>query len=570
MINKYYQQQLSYLHELGKEFSLKHPALAPMLAGQYADPDVERLLEGSAFLSGLVQERLDDDFPEVIHGLTQLIFPHYLRPLPSATIMRFNTKRGVTDSVTVKSGTELAAKEVDGVSCLFTTTDEITLHPLHVSSVSKEGNKLSINIEVDDGSLADLNISSLRFHIAGSYNLAVNKFSVINNKVRALALRAGGEKRTLNVKDNLKLFPDFDDSPLLPYPKNSFPAFRSLQEYFLLPQKFLFFDVLGLDWLKRFDGVRGFTIELMLKSDVEDVSFTTNDLLLFCVPAINLFNHDASSILLDHKRLEYKITPSTRGHDGYQVYAVDKVVGFVQGSVKERIYQPFTMFNPQAELVPVYSLRRRKARLHFGSEVFLSVAYPVSEEKINREMLSVKVTCSNASLPEKLQFGDICLPTESSPALVEFTNILTPTAPIESPLGKNTLWRLLSHLYLNQLTLADAENLTALLKLYVFIDTADRAKVLANTKRTESIKEVWIEPVNRLYKGVMIRGSDVKIKLDPDGFPCIGDMYLFGAVLNQIFSAYSSINSFTQVSVENQHNKEQFKWRPQSGLRRII
>lgn len=82
MFNKYYQQELSNLKELGVEFAEAHPALAPMLSGSSSDPDVERLLEGVAFLTAQIREKLDDEFPEIIHELIQLIWPHYLRPVP--------------------------------------------------------------------------------------------------------------------------------------------------------------------------------------------------------------------------------------------------------------------------------------------------------------------------------------------------------------------------------------------------------------------------------------------------------------------------------------------------------
>ncbi|MEE9556699.1 MAG: type VI secretion system baseplate subunit TssF, partial [Candidatus Adiutricales bacterium] len=84
---RHYQQELQNLKELAVEFSKAHPALAPMLSGQTQDPDVERLLEGVAFLTGMLREKLEDEFPEIIHGLLDLIFPHYLRPAPSTTMI---------------------------------------------------------------------------------------------------------------------------------------------------------------------------------------------------------------------------------------------------------------------------------------------------------------------------------------------------------------------------------------------------------------------------------------------------------------------------------------------------
>ena len=73
MFPKYFQEELSNLRQLGAEFSDAHPSLAPMLSGPQADPDVERLLEGTAFLTALMRQKLDDDFPEIMDILIDLL-----------------------------------------------------------------------------------------------------------------------------------------------------------------------------------------------------------------------------------------------------------------------------------------------------------------------------------------------------------------------------------------------------------------------------------------------------------------------------------------------------------------
>jgi type VI secretion system protein ImpG len=96
VFNKYYQDELTFLREMGKEFSQAWPDLAYMLAERGSDPDVERLLEGFAFLAGRIRQKLDDEFPEITHSLWQLLWPHYLRPIPSMSVLEF---RGVSGAV---------------------------------------------------------------------------------------------------------------------------------------------------------------------------------------------------------------------------------------------------------------------------------------------------------------------------------------------------------------------------------------------------------------------------------------------------------------------------------------
>ncbi|MGF1742451.1 type VI secretion system baseplate subunit TssF [Vibrio profundum] len=571
MINQHYREQLGYLRTLADEFAKKHPALAPMLAGQNADPDVERLLEGSAFLSGLVKERLDDDFPELIHGLTQLLFPHYLRPLPSATIVQFASKPNANQVTNVAKGTRLDSALVDGQSCTFSTCADVEVHPLEVQSCEWQPHgvgraSLKATFRLNDVMLGQWKPTSLRFHLAGPYAEASQRFAFLCRYISDVRLNIGGVYHSLGKKGFRALLAD-DDQPLLDYPTNSFPAFRSLQEYYMLPQKLLFFDVFGLgEWAEE-QTEQEFSIEFDVRTDHELPSFSVADLALHCVPAVNLFDGEADTVLLDHQSSEYKLRAAQRSQD---IYSLQRVIGFQQGSVASRDYRPFEMFNPNAEHIPVYALRRRPNKLHSGSSLYLSVAYPNEGGEPRQETLSLTVRCTNGQLAEKLQYGDICQATESSPEMITFRNILPPTKPVEPPLGDNAMWRLVSHLYLNQMSLSDAEQLSALLKLYIFTDSRDKAKVQANTKRADAISAITSQRARRVFKGAMLSGSDIHLSLNPDGFPSSGDMFVFSAVLKHLLSSFSAINCFTRLTFENAHTKETYQWQAQVGQRQLI
>src|SRR5690625_1362741 len=87
--SEYYKRELRLLRERAAEFAEEHPALAGLLGGPSADPDVERLLEGVAFLGADIRRELDDDHSELLHGLAQMVCPHLVQPVPSATVMLF-------------------------------------------------------------------------------------------------------------------------------------------------------------------------------------------------------------------------------------------------------------------------------------------------------------------------------------------------------------------------------------------------------------------------------------------------------------------------------------------------
>ncbi|MEW9809081.1 MAG: type VI secretion system baseplate subunit TssF [Candidatus Symbiodolus clandestinus] len=567
MITSYYQQQLAYLRDLGTLLAKKHPALVPMLAGQSGDPDVERLLEGTAFLSGLVQERLDDNFPEIIHSLTELIFPHYLRPLPAAAIVRFTPKPSLQEPLLVPAGTELAAREIDGVQAKFTTCDELNLLPLRIQRLETSERAIHIDLQLSGMSWQQLAQPRLRFYLSDEYHQAADRLALLNQSLCWVHVVNGDQRITLPACEAFDGLVMQDQVPLYPYPAQAFSACQSLQEYFQLPQKFLFFDLLG--WpSNRLTGEQ-LTLVLELASNSMPLSKHWK-LELFCVPVVNLFSHHAETILVDHTSSEYRINPS--GGADYQVYAVDRVVGFQQGSMQERIYQPFTLVNPQVAATPVYSVRRRAAKLDHGTEAYLSVAYPEPSLALSQETLVIQVRCTNTmELAQQLRYGDIGVATDSSPVMADFSNITTLSPPVTAPLGGNLLWRLLSHLYVNQRSLADQSALVALLKLYLFPDTSDRSGLLANTKRVEAIRDLFVDSSHkRLYRGALIRGTAIRIRLDPEGFPCLGDRFLFCAVLDRLLSAYSTINSYTQVTIETTDDHWSFTWPARAGKRHLL
>lgn len=556
MINSYYQQQLAFLRDLGAEFSKKYPALAPMLAGQNADPDVERILEGSAFLTGLLQERLDDDFPELVRSLTRLMFPYYLYPIPSSTIIKFKPQKDLKTAQTIALGTELLSKEIEEQRCVYTTTDETTVYPCTLKLVEDSLNSLKFKINFWAGSLKEFNITKIRLYVAGEYSLASNFILDLANQLDSVILSC--ETRTVSIpaKNAIELLTPVNLT-VVPYNHDMFGAFRDLQSYFQLPNIFCFFNLLALEQLNSLDESFTITFKFKNRSTVDFFNNSRISLEPFCIPAVNVFKHEAETIVVDYKKPEYKVMPYR--NNNLTVYSVDRVVGFLQGSVKEREYKPFLNFNPQTENIPLYNITRRKAKLTHGSDVYISVAVPQDLNSYITETLVLNISCTNGNATEKLRLGDICEITDQIPLFVEYSNITHPTSPIECPLGRNMLWRLLSHIYLNQKTITTVESLSSLLKLYVFTDTNNKMLVQLNTRKIESIKKVTMRDDLRLINGLLVKGSCIEISFTNDGFASSGDMYIFANVIQTVLGAYTAINNYTVVNFIDLSSGDQFK-----------
>ena len=171
--NTYYQDELAFLRDLGREFAEANPSLAPFLAERSSDPDVERLLEGFAFLTGRIRQRLDDELPELTHGILSLIYPNFLQPVPASTIMEFAPLANVVAAPrTVAAGVEVDSVPVDGTVCRFRTCAPVDLMPLRVADVGVQRRGVTSDLSVQFALLAgaspgDLGDRPLRLHLHG-------------------------------------------------------------------------------------------------------------------------------------------------------------------------------------------------------------------------------------------------------------------------------------------------------------------------------------------------------------------------------------------------------------------
>jgi type VI secretion system protein ImpG len=497
-----------------------------------------------------------------------------MRPIPATTVISFGPKPGLKETITIPAGVEIASIPVEGTSCIFRTCCSLDVHPLEIAGAElseSPGSPTSIRLtlRLKGMTLSHWDVKTLRFFLGGDYSEAANVYFLLNHCLRRIIIRPEEGGSPVELPPEALVPAGFSSGEaLLPYPGQSFPGYRILQEYFILPEKFLFFDLTGLDkWQDRGDG-SAFEIFFELgNTPIAVPKIRPDNFVLFVTPAVNVFAHEADPIVVDHRQTEHRVRPAAGSGGHYQVYSIDRVTGLVQGSVEHRKYVPFALFGQQEHDIPVYNVTWKRSLIDQSSDVFLALTYPPSAELSISETLSISLTCTNASLPKNLQLGDISKPTETSPELMEFKNILPPTTPIQPPIGSNMLWHFLSHLSLNYLSLAHTDNIKELLDLYIFPEGRDRAKIAANAKRIEGIQNIQVTPVDRLVSGYMMRGQRIQIKLRQDNFASPGDMFLFGSVMDYFLGVYSSMNCFTELSVEESITGETYSWPPRIGDR---
>jgi type VI secretion system protein ImpG len=591
MGNTYYQDELRYLREVGPEFARANPELARYLADAGSDPDVERLLEGVAFLCGRIRQKLDDELPELTGSLMSLLWPHYLRPIPSMTILELLPEiEGMQAPVVVEAGAEFASRPIDGTRCRYRSGWPVTLRPWLLRDArldSTPGQPARLTLVFQTAAKAkweDLQLDAVRLHLAGDPRTAFTLYLLLaahveNVRVGDAARGAGGREVTLP-GESVRAAGLSRSESVVPYPAHVFPGYGMIQDYFTFKERFLFVDVCGLDRAVR----------TLKPKDKLEVTFTFNRRLesyplvapenvrLHCVPIVNLFPHHAEPLRLSHERVRYLVQPARTGvadRRHLEVFAVDRVLGLVRGEgVESHEFPPFYSFvhtlsrDPhaatyyQTHLEP--SLMGQGTR--WGTETYISFvvggqagAVPVDET------ISIDLTCTNRDLPNELRAGDICEPTDRSPSGARFRNLVKPTPTVSPPLGQGLHWRLISHMSLNYVSLTNVEHFRELLRVYDFQSAYDAQHAIAHQRLLDGLLTLRSSYHERMMRGAPIRGVQVDLEVNEDHFVGEGDAYLFAAIVDRFLAAYVTLNAFSQLKTRFARTGQLYNFPPRWG-----
>ncbi|RMQ43304.1 Type VI secretion protein, family [Pseudomonas cichorii] len=587
--NNYYQSELTALRQLGSRFAERNPALAPFLGQAGRDPDVERLLEGFAFLTGRLRQKLDDELPELTHSLMQLLWPNYMRPFPAVSMLQFDPLEHSGCAVVVARGTPVESIPVEGSVCRFRTCYQTEVLPLRLSALSYSANGngvlLGLRLEMNgDGAIDCLQLKRLRLHLAGEPHVSQMLYLGLMRdleKVSLTPLDAEGnplaDVMPFNISlDNIQAVGFAEDEALIPYPLNTFRGYRYLQEYFVFKEKYLFVDVLGLDVLNTLARevmarVRGVELSFAIaRDDIQRLRPTLQNIRLYCTPIVNLFEQDAQPVRLEGTQDEYLLLPG-KGAGQCGIFSVDKVTGWQPGG---QGYQEFVLFESfehdssfdVQQPRPHYSIRQHPSPVHDGLDTFLSFD---GRQAGLHETVSVELTCTSQDLPLQIKEGGICRPCEETPDFLTFRNITSATRSFAPPLHKEFLWRIISNMSLNYLSLNNVAALKSILETYDFPSYYDQQAEKVSKLLLDGLKSIRHEPVDHLYRGLPIRGLKTELLIDAQGCSGEGGLFVFASVLNEFFALYASLNSFHELHVKSTQG-ERYEWTPRMGLQPLL
>ena len=581
MFSKFYQGELAFLRSMGKAFAQANPTTAGMLAERGGDPDVERLLEGFAFLAARVRERIEDGIPEMAHDLAEVLLPHYLRTVPACSIVEFQPIPGALRArLKVPRETEVASVPVDGTSCQFRTTADLELLPVTVQEVTLDqaigaNPALRVQLHVPPQAAPALFAEEgIRLFVHGELPLASTLLLWMARYLRGVEVKGlspGG--RAVPLPASAVRVAGLDPAlPLLPWPRLAPAGYRLLQEFFTLPQKFLFFELRGLQAAaaaaeERVEIAFRFERPPELPARVGKETLKVN-----CVPVVNLFRTTADPVSFQALGQEHLLRAAELPPQHAEIHAVDAALGIPEGPGERHPYQPFSRFGHGREGrgARYYRLRRALSPVDQGLDTWISVLRPVDGGAgAGAETLSLDVTCTNRSLPAQLRIGEISQPTPSSPTIARFRNIVPVSKPVRPPLGGELHWRLLAHLAANRASLGDPEVLRSLLDLYNFQGISDEQAGRANRLRVEGIRAVHESPGRRVVGGAPVRGAQIAVELDEGHFAGAGDAWLFAAALDELLAHQVSVNSFTELTVRLEPSRREYAFAARSGGRSL-
>ncbi|CAM2157000.1 Type VI secretion system component TssF1 [Pararobbsia alpina] len=622
---RYYNRELQHVREMGAEFAHEYPKIAGRLGMdgvECADPYVERLLEGFAFLAARVQLKLDAQFPVFTQHLLEMIYPHYLAPIPSMAVVQFHPDQAEDlppDGHVIARHTPLRSliEFGDRTACEYRTAHEVALWPLELTDAvyidspaalaaagfnPPAGRTVRAGVRLRFKTLAGMPLNRLALdrlpiYLAGADDLPKLIYEQLLANGAGYTARAANQDGAVVEKtwpaDALRAYGFEEDQAMLPYGDRSFSGYRLLQEYFACPERFLFAEFTGLQAMLSRSNAQAFDLVVWLDRSVTRLhnAIDVRNFRLFCAPAVNLFERRADRIHLTHGETEYHVLGDRTRPMDFEVHSVIDVQGFGDRQEPEQTFLPFygntarTWHSGQSAF---YTLRREPRLLssrqkqrgarssYIGTETFISLVdandapYATSLRQIGLRLL-----CTNRDLPLHMPVGksytDFTLDTDAPVASIRC--VAGPTRPRASIATGETAWRLISHLQLNYLSLLDedGEQGAAALRemLTLYHDEFDASA----RRQIEGIKRVAAQPVTRRVPvpGPITYGRGLEIALTCADAAFEGSSaFLLASVLQHFFARYVSLNAFTETVLRTLERNEVARWPAQLGKRPIL
>ncbi|WP_426112483.1 type VI secretion system baseplate subunit TssF [Massilia sp. PWRC2] len=608
-ILKAYELEIARLRLLSGEFARRYPKVAGKLqiAGDGCeDPHVERLIESVALIAARISTRLDDDYPQLTERLLDVLHPHYTRPFPSCTIVRFDRDSAGADAAPsirrVARGSIVDAAPVQGVQCRFRTAYEVIDSPVNIGAATFNAlikapaavqlpvaASSSIDIEIDNGAgIALAAQSQLRLFIDGEASFGATLLDTLFMRVVCAHVELDDGRWLGLPAIPLRRVGLSEDEALIPFGAQSHRAYRVLTEYFAFPEKFNFFDIdLGMLLQVAGPACKKLTLHLGCAGVRADSNvarmlrgLSAACLVPGCTPVVNLFAQPGVPIAVSGLTVDYPVLAHAQRPYGYEVYSIDSV----------HMVRQSAGASAPTECRPFYSLRHGEDAASTGHywvmrhDQTVAAISPGFEKRItlvdtdltmlakDKSALSLMLSCTNRDLPTRLRHGqpegDLKLLNGGMHAPIRFLRRPSPSYRFAS--GNGEYWRLISHLTLNHHSLVQEglEALREMLTLYDLPQSATSQRLIKGiTSLDYADSATWMR---RKLGPCLVHGIEVRITIDEEAFVGSG-VHIFIEVMDQFLGLYVQHNSFVQLRVLSQQTGEEIKQcKPRNGYQQLV
>lgn len=601
-----YNRELAYFRNLAGAFADKHPKIAGRLrlSERVEDPHVSRLIEAFAYLNARVRLKIEDEFPELCEAILNTLYPEYLSPFPSCSIVQFKLQESQFELVggyKIAPKTKLTTQEIDGEPCRFRTCYPCEVWPFNLQSASVETPpfnvpptpfsqeakgivRLELKTFNDRITFDQISMDKLRVFLNGESRYVYDIYELIMNNVTGVVVASSDKDQkpvTLNPDCIKPVGFEFDES-MIDYSAKTRMGYHLLTEFFVFPQKFMFFDITGLDAsvLSRAGKTSTLCIYLFLDrlyQNLENLPGSTFQ--LGATPAINLYEQRCEPIRITSSRSEFRVIPDARRPLANEVYLVNKVSVTSQNRQNIELH-PFYSANHKktSDDHSFWFGKRKKTEIaadqfnaseDLGTDVFVNLV-GLDTQNHARDFddwtMEVEATCFNRDYPNRLPSNTSMTP-ESGSAMVTTKCIVHPTETIRPPLRDEAYWRLISHLSLNHLSLTNNEENTEALKEIIRLYNFSRQR--AGDVIVDGLVDIsarrCVTRMGGAFASGFCKGTEIQVTLNEDKFSG-GGHYLFGSVLDRFFGLYATINSFTKTVLRTQQQEQDLcDWPPRTG-----
>jgi len=589
-----YQQELHSLYRQIADFTKENKA-GEQAEGLLENPHITRLIQSFGVLASNLTLMLDEASSQSIRALFDILYPHYNRHIPSIAMISISLNQKHEACLSIPKGKliEMESEIENGTKSIykFHICYDSYIVPLKIDSVSCESEQeaeeskifgTSLNIQfstLSKAPLTKIGLKKLRLLIKGLGNEHYLIYHYIMTNLVSIIIRCPTKHSNfveLN-KHCIKKVGFEEHENVLPYPFNSFLGYRLITEFFIFPEKFLFFD-LALEEIDLSQFHNSIEICFGFKDKQLEGIVSKDSFILNAIPIINLCEMESDPIQIDPFLFSYPVVIDKKNAENYEVYSIEDVkVGINNQEISAR--KLFDLrYDEETGNKDFWYLTKNRYGLDSNKHrelQFISIVdrqgHLLSRAKLPKYFY-IKSLCSNGNLPNTFYI--------SQKSEFRFLETAIPVSKIEcitSPtpkhiIGKNInyKWRLTAHLSLNYLNIVNNTNGKELLKevLSIYSDNRKLSQLLINSIVDVKVLEDTCR-MRTLWASQFYKGHSIEIYFDLNHLPK-GLIGLFLNVLEHFFAMYCSLNSFIKLVAKDEEGNLIYEGIPRNGSKCLI